>query len=98
MKLLGLISRNDLSFGPNTEEITKKGYSRLWLVRRLKKLGASIEDLKDVYCKQVRSILEFGTPVWNPGLTKEQVADIERVQKSFLYIILEKDYQNYTHA
>ena len=36
--------------------------------------------------------------MWNPGLNKEQVADIERVQKSFLYIILEKDYHNYSHA
>ena len=51
------------------------------MARRLKKLGASTEDLKDVYCKQVKSILEFGVPVWNSALTKEHVADIERVQK-----------------
>ena len=98
MKLLGLTVRNDLSWSSNTEEITKKGYGRLWMARRLKKLGASTEDLKDVYCKQVRSILEFGVPVWNSALTKEHVADIERVQKSFLYILLENEYLNHGNA
>ena len=46
----------------------------------------------------MRSILEFGVPVWNSALTKEHVADIERVQKSFLYIVLENEYLNYDNA
>ena len=37
MKLLGLIVRNDLSWSSNMEEITKKGYQRLWMIKRLKK-------------------------------------------------------------
>ena len=87
MKLLGLIVRNDLSWSSNTEEITKKGYQRLWMIKRLKKLGGSVESLTDVYCKQIRSVLEFGAPVWNSGINKEKVCDIERVQKSFLHIV-----------
>ena len=43
MKLLGLTVRNDLSWSSNTEDITKKRYGRLWMARRLKKLGASTE-------------------------------------------------------
>ena len=57
--------------------------------------GASLEDMRDVYCKQVRSILEFGVPVWSNGITLEEVAEIERVQKSFLHIVLGKNYQSY---
>ena len=88
MKLLGLTIRNDLNWQSNTDEMTVKANGRLWMIKRLKKLGASQADLKDTYCKQVRSILEFGVPAWNYGLTKQQTSDIERVQKSFLYFVL----------
>ena len=98
MKLLGLLVRNDLSWSSNTEEMTKKGYQRLWMIKRLKKLGGSIECLKDIYCKQIRSVLEFGAPVWNSGINKEQACDIERVEKSFLHIVLGEDYILYAHA
>ena len=35
----------------------------------------------DAYIKEVRSTLEQSVPVWNSGLTKEQIISIERVQK-----------------
>ena len=98
MKLLGLTVTNDLKWKTNTENITKKGYARLWILRRLKKHGANWHDLKDVYIKQVRSVLEFGVPVWNCGLTKEDISDIERVQRSFLYIVFENMYTDYDSA
>ena len=98
MKLLGLTIRNDLNWQSNTDEMTVKANGRLWMIKRLKKLGASQADLKDTYCKQVRSILEFGVPAWNYGITKQQSSDIERVQKSFLYIVLGSNYTDYTSA
>ena len=58
----------------------------------------TLEDLTDIYIKQVHSILEFGVPVWNVGLTKDEVMNIERVQKSFLYIALGDGYLNYKSA
>ena len=75
-----------------------KGYKRLWILRRLKNLGASIADLLDVYCKQVRSILEFGVPVWHSGITKGESKDIELVQKAALHIILGSKYSSYKEA
>ena len=98
MKLLGLTIRNDLSWKANTENMTKKAYKRLWMIKRLKKQGANLNDLTDIYIKQVRSILEFGVPVWNAGIKQEQVTDIERVQKSFLHIALGSDYTDYKSA
>ena len=59
---------------------------------------ARLDDLKDVFIKQIRSVLEFGTPVWNSGLTKADSLDIERVQKAFLHIALGDDYQGYAEA
>ena len=41
MKLLGVVITDDLKWDENTDFITKKAFSRLWLLRRLKKLGAS---------------------------------------------------------
>ena len=52
----------------------------------------------DVYSKQVRSILEFGVPVWNSSLTKGESLELERVQKAFHHIALGNLYVNYDNA
>ena len=98
MKILGLTVTNDLKWKSNTDEMTKKAYKKLWIIRRLKNQGASLDDLTDIYCKQVRSILEFGVPVWNSSITRDEVVEIERVQKAFLHIALGKDYHSYREA
>ena len=98
IKLLGVLLRSDLKWRDNTDMITKKAYSRLWTIRRLMKFGTKLEDLKDVYFKQVRSILEFSVPVWNSNITKQEICDIERVQKCFLHIVLGEGYDNYQAA
>ena len=87
-KLLGLIVRSDMRWIDNTSRMCQKGYKRLWMIRRLKGLGASVEELKDVYIKQVRSVLELAVPAWHSGLTKKQTAEIERVQRVACNIIL----------
>ena len=98
MKLLGIVIRNDLSWKSNTQEMTEKAYKKLWMIRRLILNGASLVDLTDVYIKQVRSVLEYGVPVWNSNLTKEDQADIERVQKCFMHMVLADKYTNYEDA
>ena len=59
----------------------------LWMLRRLKKLGASQKILIDIYNKHIRSILEYAVPVWGSLLTNENCDDIERVQKCAYTII-----------
>ena len=98
MKLLGVVITEDLKWHENTAHITTKAYSRLWMLRRLKSMGASREVLIDVYNKQIRSILEFAAVVWNAGLKKEDITKIERVQKSAFAIILGAQYQSYEEA
>ena len=98
MKLLGVTLRSDLRWCSNTEDITKRAYARLWAVRRLVKCGASKEDMVDIYTKQVRSVLEFGVPVWNAALKKKQINDIERVQRTFTYIVFDGKNISYPDA
>ena len=78
--------------------ITKRGYTKLWILRRLKRSGANQTELVDIYCKHVRSILEYAAVVWHAGLTQINSADIERVQKAALSIILGRNYINYQNA
>ena len=68
-KLLGLVITSDLKFDKNTDFIVKKAFKKLWMLKRLKNLGATSDQLVDVYIKQVRSILELATPVWHSSLT-----------------------------
>ena len=98
MKLLGVVVTCDLKWHENTKLITKKAFSRIWMLRRLKNMGASRQVLLDVYCKLVRSVVEFAAAVWNSGITKENSIHIERVQKSALAVILGRDYSSYEEA
>ena len=71
---------------------------RIWILRRLKNINMSVPFMIDVYIKEVRSLLEQVVPAWNGGLTQIQIHAIERVQKTALYIILDKNYTNYEVA
>ena len=88
VKLLGVIIRSDLSWHSNTNNICKKGYMRLWMLKGLEGFGANYREMVDVYEKQIRSIMEQAVPVWEPGLTKGECEQIERVQKCAIYIIM----------
>ena len=98
MKILGLTLRNDLSWRENTNIMVNKAYKRLWIIARLKGRGANIEDLLDIYIKQIRCLLEYGVAVWNSSLTVCESNDIELVQKSFLHIVLGYKYKDYESA
>ena len=52
----------------------------------------------DVYCKEIRSIVEYGVPVWHPSLTKKDSIEIEIIQKVAFRMILEGLYTDYTAA
>ena len=97
-KLLGVQIRSDLSWMDNTVYICKKGFMRLWILRRLKLLGAAKDEIMEVYVKQVRPVLELAVPVWHHGLTQNESTQIERVQKCALHIVLGSSYSTYENA
>ena len=58
MKLLGIHITSDLKWQTNTQNMITKASSKLWVLRRLKNIGARDEDLLDVYCRLIRCHLE----------------------------------------
>ena len=97
-KLLGLIFKSNLTWQANTEYMCRKAYARLWMLRRLKALGARDDEILDVFYKQIRSVLELAVAVWQPRLTLAENKQIERVQKCAFYIIMGEDFVSYDHA
>ena len=98
VKLLGVVLTSNLSWSANTEFIIKRCNNKIWMLRRLKKLGADQQDLIDVYQKQIRSLTEFAVPVWNSSLTGDEIARLERIQKTSFHIILSEQYNSYNSA
>ena len=92
MKIVGFVLRSDMKTCSNTEYIVKKAYARMWIVRRLKALGASRTRLVDVLQKQVLSVLQLAVPAWDCLLTAQERTDIERVLRTGLRIIWGEDY------
>ena len=97
-RLLGVVVRSDLSWSAHVDDIVKRCNKKLWILRRLKKLGADNLDLKEIYETQIRNILEYAAPVWHPAVTGEQRLKVERIQKSALHIILAEEYKSYKSA
>ena len=87
-KLLGVMLTSDLKWSANTDYICKKAYKSMWTLRRMKVLNLDPLLILDVYMKEIRSVVELAVPAWHSGLTVRQTADIERVQRVAVYIIL----------
>jgi hypothetical protein len=98
IKLLGVMITSDLKWNAHCDFICQKAFARLWMLRRLKPLGASVDVLLEIYVTQIRNILEFAVAAWNSGLTKIHISQLERVQKCAFAIILEKNYLSYDNA
>ena len=98
LKILGVILTADLRWESNTEYICKKAYKNMWVLRRLKNLNLDKFTILQYYLKEVRVHLELAVPVWHSGLTVKQSADIERVQRVAISIVLGRVDFDYEHA
>ena len=68
------------------------------LLRKVDSFGASIEDKKIIYYAFIRCRLEQSASVWHSSLTKENINDLERVQKNAVRIILKNEYNGYKNS
>ena len=83
-KILGLTVSSDLKWTAHVEKIVSKATKRLYLITQLKRAKVPIEDIIQIYCACIRSILEYASPVFHDSLPKYLSNEIERVQKRFL--------------
>ena len=69
IKVVGYQLRSDLRTTSNTQYIVKRAWKQMWVIRRLKALGASEKELLSVLRAQVLRVLQFATPPWRTLLT-----------------------------
>ena len=98
IRLVGVIISNDMRWKKNTDYFCQKATKKLWTLRRLKQYNLDPFQIFDVYCKEVRSLLELAVPVWHSGLTISESKQIENIQKTAFRIILGPNYINYDVA
>ena len=97
-KLLGYWLTVDMKPSKHVEHILKIGFGRLWTIPRLKSAGVNNDDIFHFYIMKIRSVLEYAAPVFTSMLTKQEINDIERIQKIVLKIILGECYSSYEVA
>ena len=97
-KILGQIIRSDLKTISNTENICRKAFKRMWILRRLKALGCPTQELLTVLREQIISICEVAVAWWGPMITKQESNMLERILKTGLHIIFQDKYLNFSHA
>ena len=62
IRLVGYQLRSDLRTTSNTQYIVKRAWKQMWVIRRLKALGASEKELLIVLRAQLLGVLQFATP------------------------------------
>ena len=88
----------DGSWTKNTQEILKKGYSRVSFLTKLKYAGVQIEDLLHIYQLFIRSCAEYCSVAFHSSLTLSESASLERLQSTCLKVILQDSYISYSAA
>ena len=61
-------------------------------------MGLEPNLIFDYYLKEVRVLAEQAVSIWNSGLTKAQISDIEEIQKVAEKVILGEQYKTYDKA
>lgn len=90
MKFFGFFIRSDMRTCSSTDYLVRKACKIMWLVRRLKGLGASKIQIVDALQKQVLSVLWLGVPAWFCQIPARKY--IYRVAKVGLRIIFREFY------
>ena len=98
VKLLGVTIQCDLKWDSQVDNILKKANQNMFMLRKLKAAGLNSQELLIVYKGYIRPLLEYAAPLWHPGLTKQQVDQVENIQKRVCKYILGRNYKSYTES
>ena len=97
-KLLGLILTSDLKWDENTNYLVKDANRRMLMLRAAAKFTSDKQVLKQIYYSRIRCKLEQSAAVWSTSLTQKNIADLERVQKAAVRLIIGKPYESYSET
>ena len=88
---LGLTFTENLKWSSHITKITKKANSTIGFLRR--NLKSCPQDCrKSAYLSLVRSVLDYGSIIWDPYLSRE-IEKLERVQRQAARLLLEITFQ-----
>ena len=62
------------------------------LLSKLKYVGMPKEDLIEIYCSLIRSVVEYCSVVFHSGLTNAQSKQLENVQSTAMRILLQENF------
>ena len=97
-KILGVWISEDGSWAKNTQEMLKRGYSRISFLTKLKYAGLKIEDLLEMFQLFIRSCAEYCSVAFHSSLTDAETKSLERLQSTCLKVILQDSYISYSNA
>ena len=95
IKLLGTWINDKLTWDDNCSYLIKKVNNRMQLLRNILAFGATKKEMVHLWILFCRSILEQSCVLWHNALTKENIEDLERTQKTFIKLLLKDNYTNY---
>ena len=87
VKLLGLTISNNLKWNVHIKNVIKKGASRLYLLRQLKRAKGDLEQLLCFYTTCIRPVSEYACQVVHNGLPEYLSDELEKIQRRVLRII-----------
>lgn len=98
IKDLGILLDTKLNFNLHYDSIISKSHAMLGFIKRRASEFNNVWVTKTLYCSLVRSILEYGSVVWNP-YHEVHSKRIESIQKKFLlfalnYLFSPRDFVN----
>ena len=97
-RLLGVIIKDDLSWHANTENLVKRAYQRMMILKKLYSFNVPTENMVNIYVLYIRSVVEQSSVVWSSSITQGQEYDLEKVQKVAPRIIFNGNYESYEDA
>ena len=95
-KLLGVTIQDNLKWNEHVQQICTKANRRLHFLKLLKRSSMPTDELLYFYKTIIRSTLEYACPAWQSSLTKQQMNELESVQRRAVNIIsADNDYDFY---
>ena len=80
-KILGVFIQNDLRWNSQIEHMIKKASKKIWLLRRMRQVGVDEKTICKYWKAEGLCHLEYCSPVYSGGLTKQQERDLARVHR-----------------
>lgn len=97
---LGILFSHNLNWKPHIKKTVDKAFRTLWLIIRTVGFDSAIKIKRTLYLTLVRSVIEFGSAIWNP-IDTASIRLLESLQRKATNLItnnsplLHRNYKNY---